>query len=170
MKKLLNEILPDPKQAERDLQKGSPRARTAEHLKRIVAAAAALQLGTAVADNSVPGDKGKNGNKPPDAQKPPERPPEPPGYGVVDPMPPPYINRNEGEGYLTIESKPPGAQVMIDGASVGLTPVGKFTVTPGMHAITATAPGMVTKNLTVKVKKGKTEKVVLSLQPEKPKK
>src|SRR5438067_6269926 len=104
MKKLLNEVLPDPKQAERDLGAGSPRDRTAAHLKRIVAAAAALHLGAAVADNSVPGDKGKDGKnqKPPEAQKPPEKPPEQPGYLVVDPVPPPYINRNEGEGWLRI--------------------------------------------------------------------
>ena len=172
MKKLLNEVLPDPKQAERDLQSGSPRDRTAAHLKRILAAAAALHLGTALADNSVPGDKGKDGkdHKPPDAQKPPDPPPQPPGYGVVDPMPPPYINRGDGQGYLTIESKPPGAEVMVDGADVGVTPIEKLLVSSGMHAITVSMAGMAPKNLTAKVKKGKTVKEVVSLEPEKSKK
>jgi hypothetical protein len=166
MKKLLNEVLPDPKQAERDLKTGSPRDRTAAHLKRIVAAAA-LQLGTAVADNSVPGDKGKDGKdqKPPETQqKPPE---EKPGYLVVDPVPPPYINRNEGEGYLRIESKPPGAEVLVDGEDIGKTPVKKYKVPPGSHAITLKLPGIADYNVTVDVKKGKTVKQVVDLRPKK---
>ena len=35
-KKLQNEILPDPSQAETDLTAGGPRRRTIEHLKRIL--------------------------------------------------------------------------------------------------------------------------------------
>jgi PEGA domain-containing protein len=166
MKKLLNEVLPDPKQAERDLKTGSPRDRTTAHLRRIVAAAAALQLGTAVADNSVPGDKGKDGNKPPEAQKPPEKPPEPPGYLVVDPVPPPYINRNEGEGWLRIESKPPGAEVLVDGEVAGKTPL-KYKVAPGSHAVTAQLAGGPTANVTVDVKKGKTVKHMFDLRAKK---
>jgi hypothetical protein len=168
MKKgMLNEILPDPKQAERDLKRGSPRDRTAAHLQRIVAAAAALQLGTAIADNSVPGDKGKEG-KGNEAQKPPDKPPpQDVGYGVVDPMPPPYINRNEGDSYLQIESKPDGAAVLVDGEAIGNTPIKKFRVSPGMHAITATAADGTSKNVTIKTKKGKTAKQTFDLRPSK---
>jgi hypothetical protein len=56
--------------------------------------ASLIRLGTALADNSVPGDKGKDGQKPPDAQKPPPKDakaPEPPGYLVVDPVPYPQV-------------------------------------------------------------------------------
>ena len=167
MKKLLNEVLPDPEQAQRDLKTGSPRERTSAHLRRIIAAAAALQLGTAVADNSVPGDKGKEGTKPPQEQKPPEKPPENPGYLVVDPVPPPYINKNEGEGYLRIESKPPGAEVLVDGENIGKTPIKKYKVIPGSHAITVQVPGGPVQNVTVDVKKGKTVKQVVDLRPPK---
>ena len=87
----------DPKQAERDLRRGSPRERTTTHLKRIVAAAAALHLSTAAADNTVPGDKGKDGKGNETQAKPPA---EPPGYLVVDPVPPPHIDKNEGDAFL----------------------------------------------------------------------
>jgi hypothetical protein len=166
-KKLLNEVLPDPQQAERDLRTGSPRDRTRAHLKRIVAAAAALQLGTAWADNTIPGgdkpknDKGKQTKKEP-------RPPDPPSYGVVDPMPPPYINRNEGEAFLTIESTPPGAHVLIDGANVGQTPVTKSRVSPGTHAITVTNDFTNNKNVTVDVKRDKTVKQSFDLRAPSP--
>jgi hypothetical protein len=165
MKKLLNEVLPDPKP---DADRGSPRERTSAHWKRIVAAAAALQLGTAAADNSVPGDKGHEGKnpKPPDVQKPPEKPPEV-HYMVVDPVPQPYINRNEGEGYLRIESKPPGAEVLVDGESIGKTPIKKYKVPPGVHAVTVRAPDGNSSNLTLDVKKGKTVKQVVDLRPPK---
>src|SRR5579859_5118546 len=97
-KKLLNEVLPDPKQAKDDLARGSPRDRTSQHLKRILAAGvAALGMGgLARADTSTPpGGKnptdGKQGDKPPVP-----KPPVPdPGYRVVDPVPMPYIERKE---------------------------------------------------------------------------
>src|SRR6185436_10601961 len=107
--------------------------------------------------------------KPPDAQKPPDKPIEPPSYGVVDPMPPPYINRNEGEGWLRIESKPPGVEVLVDGEAIGKTPVKKYKVIPGSHALTLRLPDGTATNLTVEVKKGKTVKQVVDLRP-KPKK
>src|SRR5262249_33079203 len=114
--------------------------------------------------------KGKDGkDKPTDTQKKP--PPEPPSYGVVDPMPPPYINRNEGAAFLTIESDPPGASVLVDGAGVGNTPIEKFQVSPGSHAISVTsADGKITRNATVKVKKDKTAKQSFDLKPPKSKK
>lgn len=102
-KGLANEILPDPSQAEDDLAAGGPRGRTVEHLKRILAAAGAavtLQGAVAVvvaAEGCTPSggaaekkasDAGsKDGGQP---APPPTRPPEPPGYGVVDPIPEPY--------------------------------------------------------------------------------
>jgi hypothetical protein len=166
MKKLLNEVLPDPTLK----SVGSPRERTKAHLGRIVAAAAALQLGTAVADNTVPGDKGKDG-KDKQTQGTPQKPPEPPSYGVVDPMPPPYINRNEGAAFITVESDPPGALVLIDGMSVGNTPLTKFQVSPGSHAVSvSSADGKITKNATLKVKKDKTAKQSFDLKPPKSKK
>ncbi len=173
-KGLMNEILPDPEQAARDLRNGSPRDRTTAHLKRIVAAAAAaaLPFSAALADNSVPGEKrdgGKSGESQKEGQ--PKKPPEEqPGYGVVDPMPQPYINRTLGEGAVRITSKPAGASVLVDGKDIGRkTPVAKLKLPAGMHAISATsADGKITKNLTVEIKAGGSVSESFDLRPPPP--
>jgi hypothetical protein len=172
-KGMLNEILPDPKQAERDLARGSPRDRTSAHLRRIVAAAAAalLPLQGALADNSVPGDKTKEDKKKgADTQKPPDTPPpQPPGYGVVDPMPMPYVNPSGKTGILRVLTKPAGATVLLDGEDLGQkTPINKYKLGVGPHTITVTSPdGTITKNLGIDMKAGQTVKEWVDLRPPK---
>jgi hypothetical protein len=171
-KGLINEVLPDPEQAARDLSSGSPRDRTTAHLRRIVAAAAAaaLPLSGALADNSVPG--GKKDDKKGTAESRPASPPPEVSYGVVDPMPPPYINKNPGEGTLRIESTPSGCRVSIDGVDTGLlTPIKKYTAAAGMHAISVTTPdGKITKNATIELKAKETVRNVFMMRPPKPNK
>jgi PEGA domain len=169
-KGLINEVLPDPKQAARDLGDGSPRDRTMAHLRRIVAAAAAasLPLAGALADNSVPGGK-KDDKKGTAEGSRPSPPPPDLRYGVVDPMPAPYINKAVDEGTLRIESSSPGCTVLVDGTDVGKTPIKKFKTTAGMHAITVTTPdGQLSKNTTVEVKPKATAKVLFDMRPPKP--
>jgi hypothetical protein len=120
-------------------------------------------------DTSLP-DKDKGNAKPPDGQKPAEAQPKPPereslGYEVVDMMPEPYIEKAAGEGYLTIESKPPGAKVSIDGKDTGqLTPLKKWKLPAGTHAVMLTAPHGTVENVTIKIKKDKTEKLKRDLR------
>ena len=173
-KGLLNEILPDPTQA-RALERGGPRERTSAHLRKVLAAAAgmAMQLhgAGAHADATTPPQGGggqkqvdPKGSPNNDANKPKDPPPQPPGYGVVDPMPEPYINKNPGEGVLKLTSKPAGAAISVDGVALGQkTPQSKIKLAPGLHAVTLTLPGSEVENFTVEIKKGKTasEKRVL---------
>jgi len=173
-KGLTNEVLPDPEQAARDLAGGSPRDRTAAHLRRIVAAAAAAALpfagGGALADNSVPG--GKNNDKKGTAESGRPSPPPDIGYGVVDPMPPPYVNKNTGEGALRLDTTPSGCTVLVDGVKLReKTPVKKHKLSAGIHAISVTSPdGKLAKNATVQVKADELVRLVFDMHPPKPNK
>jgi hypothetical protein len=189
-KKLLNEILPDPTQAA-DAARGSPRERTVEHLRKVMAAAAGLAMGagTALADVTPPpgkdgqakqgdaakqgdgkakdGDAGKTGKQ---AQKPKQPPPTPPSYGVVDPMPEPYIDKKGKPGFLRLTTKPVGAHILIDGSDGGLkTPQSKISLSPGIHAVTISLPGKVNKNFTVEIRSGETISERYDLEPLPPK-
>jgi hypothetical protein len=69
------------------------------------------------------------------------------------------------EGYLTIDSDPPG-EVFIDGVDVGSTPVYKRAVKPGQHTIRIEAPGYKTVTQRVQVDPGNTVPKRLTLIPE----
>jgi hypothetical protein len=154
-KGMLNEVLPDPTQAA-DAKRGTPRERTSEHLRRVLSAAAGVALGlhgAAHADVTPPKGKGEGDKKPTDTQKA-EPKPDPPGYGVVDPIPEPYVDRNAGKpGTLKVITTPAGATVTVDGKASGKTPVSKIKLTPGIHAITLTLKDVV-ENFTVDVRPG----------------
>lgn len=65
----------------------------------------------------------------------------------------------EGTGTLTIASEPPGAEVFLDGASVGKTPI-EIDVPAGLHTVRLAAPGGgPEKRQNVHVKAGRTAEV-----------
>ena len=176
-KGLATEILPDPTEAERSLGEGSPRERTAAHLRKIVAAAAGMAFsagiaGGALGDATVPGGD-KNGGKDGKGKevKPVEPKPPDPGYGVVDPIPEPYINRVQGTGFLEVRSTPDGAVISVDGTDIGKkTPLKKWKLQAGSHVITlVSADGKVTENVSVEIKPKQTVKLTRDLHPPKPK-
>ncbi|HZS36946.1 MAG TPA: hypothetical protein VFF06_08970 [Polyangia bacterium] len=170
-KGLLNEVLPDPTRGAGE--RGTPRERTASHLNRLLAAAGlALAPGLARADNTVPGGGGKPpgeakpGKKPDDAKKPEEPKPEPPGYGVVDPIPEPYIEKKAEPGFLRLSSKPSCA-ISIDGKATGLmTPQQKIKLSPGLHTITLNVPSSTQQeNFTIEIRSNQTSVIVKDLAP-----
>jgi hypothetical protein len=161
-KGLLNEVLPAPTKPDR----ASPRDRTAAHLKRVLAAAASLALGAAHADSTVP-EKGKGDKKGKETRKP-DKPRESLGYEVVDMLPPPHIDEKKPEGFLYINTIPPGAAVMIDGRPIGPAPIIKHKLTVGLHAVTLTTADGAIKNFTVDIKAGETLKQSHELKAPKP--
>ena len=176
-KGLLNEVLPDPSQAD-DLKFGSPRERTTRHLRQILAAAAGVGMiasGGARADNSIPPtgkekptDKTTPGDKPPTKGEPPhvtEPPAKPPSYWVVDPMPPPTRIIQGPPGFVDIESTPPSS-VFVDGTPEGATPIKHLSLDPGQHIIELRLPGQ-GEAFTIMVKSGKTQVLKKDLRPKK---
>jgi hypothetical protein len=161
-KGLLNEVLPAPTKPDR----ASPRERAAAHLKRVLAAAATLAIGAAHADSTVP-EKGKGDKKGNETRKP-DKPRESLGYEVVDMLPPPHIDEKKREGFLSINTMPPGAAVMIDGRPVGPAPIAKLKLTVGLHAVTLTTAEGGIKNFTVDIKAGETLKQSHDLKGLKP--
>lgn len=158
-KGMLNELLPDPTRTAAELSEGTPRSRTVDHLKRILAAGLTLQLA---------GDVASCGSAPGDTQKPKE--PAPSSYGVVDPIPPPFIKRSEAPGFLTLKSTP-SADITVDGTPTGLmTPQNKIELSPGIHTIGLTAPGRKKpeRSFSVEIVSGETRSEVHDLRPAKP--
>jgi hypothetical protein len=149
-KGLLNELLPDPNRALKDLAEGTPRGRTAEHLKRVLAAGLALSLSTEVAGCGSPGRS---------AQKP----DEPRGYGVVDPVPPPppFVI----PGFLSLKSTPV-ANITIDGQPTGLkTPQMNISLAAGIHTIRLDVPAKkLEQNFSVEIISGNTRSEVRDLR------
>ena len=153
-KTLLSEQLPAPA----PLVNATPRQRTGEHLRRILAAAgiALNASGAAHADASLPppkkpgddkGDK-KQVTAVPKKKKPkPHAPPVDPGYYVVDmlpepaeippPVPPKPVQVQPREfGWLSLTSNVAGT-IRVDGKDTGLrTPQPRMELEPGVHAIT----------------------------------
>jgi PEGA domain len=204
-KKMLNELLPDPKQAEEDLARGGPRDRTRAHLKRIVAAGLAMAAvgggAAARADTTTPpggkppadnkkggqdtknsknnnnasdpkknagGDKNKNGGNN-NNRRDGNRPPPDPGYRVVDPVPEPFVMQREEQGWLRLDSTPPGATILIDGKAIpDKTPVQR-KLPAGVHAVTLASPdGAVERNFTVDVRANEVTNEKRDLTPPKP--
>ena len=182
-KGLLNEVLPDPSLAG-DLKHGSPRERTARHLRQILAATAAgvslLASGNvAQGDNSIPppggatkpDGKGAKGVKPEQKKHPPIKEPEPPqkppGYWVVDPMPPP-ARIIEGAGHLTLTSTP-NAEIIIDGEASGTTPMLGFELASGHHVVELRpVGGGPSEVFAIELKKGESLTLKKDLRPKKP--
>jgi hypothetical protein len=132
-KGLSNEKLPDPTRVEPSRVPDSPRTRTAEHLKQLLAAGLALQLAAGAACRST-------------------------GYLVVDPVPPPPPPRNPAPtGFLALTSIPV-ADISIDGRPTGLkTPQMKIELTSGTHTITLAVSGTsLTQTFTVDITTGVT--------------
>jgi hypothetical protein len=162
-KKVMNEILPLPEKADRS----TPRDRTKAHLSRILAAAGFALHGVAHADATVPGDK-KGSNPDGKGKEAQPKPDDKPSFHVVDPVPEPYINRTAGEGFLRLETKPPGLAVTIDGEAISeKTPLKKQKLSAGTHAITVTGPDGIGQNFTVEIKAKSTVKEVRDLRPKK---
>jgi hypothetical protein len=160
-KGLLNEVLPDPRQAVDDLAAGGPRSRTAEHLKRILAAAGAglaLEAACVVhSDDAATQTKpipqtAPQGDPPP---PPPPPPPEPGGYGVVDPMPMPYLEPDTRPGTLKLESTPV-ARIFVDGVPTGRETPRALELPTGRHTISLKAKGRTTMTFTVDIAPGET--------------
>jgi len=66
------------------------------------------------------------------------------------PAPPPAPPAAAAQGFITVNSIPPG-QVFIDGRDVGPTPVVEFAVSPGRHTIRVERAGYKTRTETVDV-------------------
>ena len=128
-KTLSNERLPDPRSAAEELAEGSPRQRTADHLKRILVTGMVLPIAAAAASCR--------------------------GYFVVDPPPPPYIKPQPGA--LALKSTPV-ADIEIDGKPTGLkTPQTNIELAPGMHTIKLTsAEPRLEQTFIVEIMSGKT--------------
>jgi hypothetical protein len=96
------------------------------------------------------------------APKPAEAMPAPkPADAVPAPKPPEAAPaaEEEGTGTLSIVSEPPGAEVFLDGASVGQTPI-EIDVPAGLHKVRLAAPGGgPEKRQNVHVKAGRTAEV-----------
>jgi len=87
---------------------------------------------------------------------------------VVVPMPPPVPPPPApaaAEGFITVNSDPPGT-VFIDSREIGSTPVVEFTVPAGRHTIRVERPGFKTKSETVDVGANATVRKRWVLEPE----
>jgi hypothetical protein len=78
-----------------------------------------------------------------------------------EPAPPPP----EPQGFLTIAADP-FAEVYIDGADAGQTPLVEYAVKPGRHAIRVERPGFRTVTETVQVAPGDVVRKRYTLLPE----
>jgi hypothetical protein len=174
-KGLAGEVLPAPDRRDVAAGKPSPRERAAAHLSKVLAAAAGLAIApAALADVTPPPGGSKTGDKKPedkpksgDAQ--PKKQPEPPGYGVVDPIPQPPPDAGK-PGFLKLDSKPSGLAIQLDGRDLNLkTPQKKIKLPPGMHTITLTSPDKsISQNFTVEIEAGKTQSQTFDATPTPP--
>lgn len=70
----------------------------------------------------------------------------------------------EAPGTLSIDSKPAGAQVLIDGRSRGPSPL-TVQLTPGLHHVRLTRVGRHPKSALQRIGSGKVERIALYLEP-----
>jgi hypothetical protein len=85
----------------------------------------------------------------------------PPARPRREPAPPPP----EPQGFLTIAADP-FAEVYIDGADAGQTPLVEYAVKPGRHTIRVERPGFKTVTETVQVAAGDVVRKRYTLLPE----
>jgi hypothetical protein len=67
-------------------------------------------------------------------------------------------------GSLTVDSRPKGARVTIDGRALGATPLSVPGLSPGVHAVRVELSGYKTVTTSVTVKAGDTAKLALTLE------
>ncbi len=127
-KTFLNEVLPDPKT--NSVQAGSPRQRTTQHLRRIMAMGG-VALPLAACSN---------------------------GYQVVDSLPPPVV-LPANAGFLELKSTPV-AVIEVDGKPTGKSTVvvQNLPLSPGVHKIRLVV-GSLEQTFEVEIKTGETVKI-----------
>jgi hypothetical protein len=74
----------------------------------------------------------------------------------------------EAPGSLTLDSRPPGARVWVDGRDVGVTPVTVPDLAPGEHAVRVQRAGFLTITTTAHVTAGARARLGVSLTSERP--
>ena len=67
-------------------------------------------------------------------------------------------------GSLTVDSRPKGAQVTIDGRAIGATPLTAPGLAPGVHSVRVELAGHKPVTTTVSVKAGETAKLAVTLE------
>ena len=65
---------------------------------------------------------------------------------------------------ISIETRPPGGRVHLDGRDVGVTPITLSPVTPGSHKLEILLPGYRTWSTTLTVEAGQRRRVTASLE------
>jgi hypothetical protein len=69
-------------------------------------------------------------------------------------------------GFLTVESVPPGAQIMVDGTASGFISPHELSLRAGPHTIALTAPGHLRLEQKIEVSVGARQRLALTLTPE----
>jgi hypothetical protein len=67
-------------------------------------------------------------------------------------------------GLVSIESRPPGAHVMLDGRAIGTTPMTLSDVTAGSHTVSLDLPGYRRWTTAVQILPGERNRVAASLE------
>jgi hypothetical protein len=67
-------------------------------------------------------------------------------------------------GSISIDTRPPGARVRLDGQDVGVSPILVGKVTPGRHSVRLDLPGFTPWTTTVTVKAGDRLRVAASME------
>jgi hypothetical protein len=78
------------------------------------------------------------------------------------PAKPSTIGRDSGA--LTVDSRPPGATVVVDGKAVGQTPLTLSDVSEGMHSVSIELTGYNSVTTSVRVAAGQKNRVAASLE------
>ena len=71
-------------------------------------------------------------------------------------------------GTLVVNTTPPGANVSVDGAAVGFTPVTLPNILPGNHTVTLSKDGYVTASQQIAITAGTTYPLTVALSPSSP--
>ena len=77
---------------------------------------------------------------------------------------PPAAAKGAATGSLSVDSRPRGAQVTIDGRVLGVTPLSAPGLSPGVHAVRVELAGHKPVTTTVTVKAGETAKIAVTLE------
>jgi len=84
--------------------------------------------------------------------------------GVAPVATKPSETQPAGPGSLVVESRPPGATVIVDGRAVGTTPMTVGDVRAGNHSVRITLDGYTTWSASVDIKGGEQNRVTASLE------
>lgn len=80
----------------------------------------------------------------------------------------PTANAAPSTGTLVVETRPPGARVIVDGAEAGVTPLTLPALSAGSHRIRIEHPGYTPITTTTTVETGARARVAVTLTPERP--